>query len=182
MHKSTISFVLAAVVFLCAMHPAVRAQDVKQETKEESKSSAQRPITAYRLDISINELEDGKKVNARHYSINTTSDSSPQALQIGTRVPVQTEPGKFTYLDIGTRIVVRIAPWVTPMTVNVSANISSFATPDEATKLPGNPLLRQVQIEGTVPIIMDKPTVVGTADDPASKRQFQLEVTTTKLN
>jgi hypothetical protein len=182
MHKSTVSRALAIGVFLCAMQSLVHAQDVKQGTKEETKTSGPRAITAYRLDISINELEDGKKVNARHYSINTTSDAStgPQILQIGTRVPVQSEEGKFTYLDVGTRITARIASWVTPMTVNVSADISSFATPDEATK-GGHPLLRQVRIEGTVPISMEKPTVVGTADDPGSKREFQLEVTVVKL-
>ena len=184
MHKRASLLVLAVTMFFCASQPRIYAQDAKQENKpaakDESKPSAPRPITAYRLDISINEMEDGKKVNARRYSINTTSDSSPQALEIGTRVPVQSEEGKFTYLDIGTRIVARIASYVTPMTLNVSADISSLATPDESTH-GGHPLLRQVRIEGTVPMVSDKPMIVGSVDDPNSKRQFQLEVTVTKL-
>ena len=88
---------------------------------------------------------------------------------------MQSEEGKFTYLDIGTRIVARIASYVTPMTLNVSADISSLATPDESTH-GGHPLLRQVRIEGTVPMVSDKPMIVGSVDDPNSKRQFQLEV------
>jgi len=184
MHKRTAFLILAVTMFLCAFRPLTYGQDAKQENKpaakDESKPTGPRLVTAYRLDISINEMEDGKKVNARRYSINTTSDSSPQALEIGTRVPVQSEEGKFTYLDIGTRIVARIASYVTPMTLNVSADISSLATPDESTH-GGHPLLRQVRIEGTVPMVSDKPMIVGSVDDPNSKRQFQLEVTVTKL-
>src|SRR5437762_164608 len=46
---------------------------------------------AYRLDFTINELEDGKRVNSRLYSMNLTSASRPNQLKIGTRVPVETE-------------------------------------------------------------------------------------------
>ena len=181
MFKRTAFFALAITMLLCA--PLTRAQDAKSDTKPEAREAATpapRPTTAYRLDISINELEDGKKINSRRYSINTTSNSSPQALQIGTRVPVQSEEGKFTYLDVGTRITARIAADVAPMTLNVSADISSLASPDEATK-GGHPLLRQIRIEGTVPMVTDKPIIVGTVDDPNSNREFQLEVTVVKL-
>jgi hypothetical protein len=184
MHKNRIMSALALGALFCAIHPFVHAQATKSEAKDEAKASGPRPITAYRLDIAINELEDGKKVNTRHYSINTTSDSTPQVLQIGTRVPVLAGEKGSTYLNVGTRITARIAPWVTPMTLNVSADISSFALPEEASKtnLTQNPLLRQIEIEGTVPIVTDKPTVVGVVDDPGSKREYQLEVTVTKLN
>lgn len=184
MHKRLGFLILAVTLFLCASRPLMYGQDAKLDnkpaTKDETKPAGPRPITAYRLDIFINEMEDGKKVNTRRYHINTTSDSSPQGLEIGTRVPVQSEEGKFTYLDVGTRITARIASYVTPMTLNVSADISSLATPEESTR-GGHPLLRQVRIEGTVPMISDKPIIVGAVDDPNSKREFQLEVTVTKL-
>lgn len=181
MHRGMIIPAMAVLVFLCAHELRGQTPAAKPETKEEGKASAPRPVTAYRLDIAINELEDGKKINTRRYSINTTSDSNPQSLRIGTRVPVESETGKFTYLDVGTNINARIATWVTPMTVNVFAEVSSFATPEDATKVRGNPLLRQIRIEGTVPITTDKPIVVGTVDDPTSRRTFQLELTVAKL-
>ena len=34
---------------------------------------------------------------------------------------------------------------------------------------------------GRTPVITSKPISVGTADDPYSKRQFQVEVTITKI-
>ncbi len=185
MHKRTAVFVFALTVFLCAQ-PSTYAQDAKEESKPQAKEearptpSAPRPITAYRLDIAINELADGKKVNTRRYTMNTTSEGSPQQLQIGTRVPIQSETGKFQYLDVGTRIMEKITSWVSPMTLNLSADISSLASPEESTH-GGGPLLREVRIEGTVPMVTDKPILVGTVDDPNSNREFQLEVTIVKL-
>jgi hypothetical protein len=191
--RKIICLSLALGVMLLARHPVICAQENKPDTKAGDKQgtktekkeqveipeSAPRPVTAYRLDLSINELADGRKVNTRHYSSNTTSDSSPQWLQVGTRVPVQNEGGKFDYLDVGTRINTRITRWTTPMTLTINADITSFATPEESTRQ--HPLLRQAHIEGTVPITSEKPIVVGVADDPASNRQFQLEVTITVI-
>jgi hypothetical protein len=36
-------------------------------------------------------------------------------------------------------------------------------------------------ISGSTLVISDKPVIIGSVDDPNSKRQFQLEVTVTKL-
>jgi hypothetical protein len=38
------------------------------------KGRTAKPVEAYRLDFSINELEDGKKINTRQYSMNLTKD------------------------------------------------------------------------------------------------------------
>jgi hypothetical protein len=43
------------------------------------------------------------------------------------------------------------------------------------------PLLRQMQINASTVTVPGRPTVVGSMDDPNSKRQFQLELTVTKL-
>jgi hypothetical protein len=185
MHKRTIALALALGAFLCASQPFLRAQDAKPETKQETNPAGPHPATAYRLEIAINEFADGKKVNTRRYTINTMSFSnmnggSPQQLRIGSRVPVQNEEGKFTYLDVGTYILAGIQSWSTPMALHLSADITSLASPEESTH-GGHPLLRQMRIEGTVPMITDKPIVVGTVDDPNSNREFQLEVTVVKL-
>jgi len=44
-----------------------------------------------------------------------------------------------------------------------------------------NPVIRQIKIEGSTIVVPGKAIVIGSADDPASTRQFQLEVTVTKL-
>ena len=43
------------------------------------------------------------------------------------------------------------------------------------------PTIRQMKIESSTVATVGKPMVIGSVDDPNSKRQFQLEVTVTKL-
>jgi hypothetical protein len=42
-------------------------------------------------------------------------------------------------------------------------------------------VIRQLKIGGSTLVVVGKPMVLGIVDDPNSKRQFQLEVTMTKL-
>jgi hypothetical protein len=42
-------------------------------------------------------------------------------------------------------------------------------------------VLRQLNINASTLAVLGKPMIVGSVDDPNSKRQFQLEVTVTKL-
>jgi hypothetical protein len=169
-HKMT-SFGLLLGVFLCAR---VIAQDKNAATQP----PPPKPMIAYKLDFSLNELEDGKKVNTRHYSMNLMGQR--KELKIGTRVPIQSE-GKIEYLDIGTYITAHLERPEPPVVLDVDAEISSLPTPSEAATNTAAPLIRWARIGATTVVIPDKPTVIGTVDDPGSRRQFQLEVIATKL-
>src|SRR5438046_7590777 len=76
--------------------PAAEESKPKQDQRE-------KPIQPYRLDFSVNELENGKKINSRHYSIDLTAGSANQ-IKIGTRVPVATGGSGWQYMDVGTNI------------------------------------------------------------------------------
>jgi len=43
------------------------------------------------------------------------------------------------------------------------------------------PIISQIKINGTTQLVIGKPMIIGSGDDPYSNRQFQLEVTATKL-
>jgi len=62
--------------------------------------------------------------------------------------------------------------------VSVKAEISNFAIPDHES---GHPVIRQLKINASTLALLGKPMIIGSVDDPNSKRQFQLEVTVTKL-
>jgi hypothetical protein len=193
MHRRAALFAVIMGTVLCVV-PLTRAQDETSSPKEQpapkqdlngaaKTSPSQRQAMAYHLDFSVDELEDGKKLNTRRYSMNLTdaeSESGGQDLKIGTRVPIQSENGKFEYLDVGTTIRARILNWITPVILDVNAEISSFASPDEATRS-GHPLLRQMRIGASTALILNKPMIIGSVDDPNSKREYQLELTVTKL-
>lgn len=141
---------------------------------------AEKPVEAYRLDFSINELENGKKINTRQYSMNLTKNQ-PQDIKIGTRVPVESKQGEFQYLDVGTNISGRLQIHNDQLELFVNTDMSNFAIPEQAQGHESHPLIRQLKIGGSTLVVLGKPMVIGSADDPNSNRQFQVEVTMTKL-
>lgn len=135
---------------------------------------------AYRLDFSVNEMEDGKKINTRQYSLNLNSNTSNE-IKIGTRVPVETKEGEFQYVDVGTSLWSRLDDHRGPIDLEVRAEISNFAIPDQEQGHAAHSAIRQLKISGGTLALLGKPMLIGSVDDPNSKRQFQLEVTVTKL-
>ncbi len=191
MRKATAVWVIGILGFVVYCGLAGYAQEAGQATSEKAKNEAkqnvesaaaverEKPVHAYRLDFSVNELEDGKKMNTRQYSLNLNADDANE-IKIGTRVPVEAGHEQFQYLDVGTSIWCRIGERPDGIPLSVRADISNFAIPDQGTH-ESRPVVRQFKINASTLAIPGKPMVVGSVDDPNSKRQFQLEVTVTKL-
>ena len=166
------------VISLCWSAPVSGAQE--PAPSKVSCESVDKPAAAYRLDFSVNEIDESKKVNTRQYSMNlNTGDAN--ALKIGTRVPVEAKQGEFQYIDVGTNIWAKLKERDNNLMLEVRAEISNFAIPDQANRSNSMPLLRQIQINGSTVVFPGKMTAVGSVDDPNSKRQFQLDVTVTRL-
>jgi len=158
--------------------PVSRAQD-KAVPKAEAETQ-EKAVNAYRLDYTINEIEDGKKINARQYSSYLNANDTI-TLDIGTRVPVEMKQGEMQYIDVGTHIWSKVKEHDNSLLLEVRAQISNFAIPDQANRTNSMPLLRQMAINASTVMSPGRPTIVGSVDDPNSKRQFQLEVTATRL-
>jgi len=154
------------------------------ESASDSKTKSQswdKPLEEYRLDFSINEMEDGKKINTRQYSMNLATNEGNE-IKIGTRVPVESKGEEFQYLDVGTNIFARIGELRGQTELTVRAETSNFAKLEPNQDKPFlPPIVRQLKMGGTALLPLSKTIVMGSADDPNSKRQFQLEVTVTKL-
>ena len=175
-------FMIAAVGAL----KTARAQD-----NQKPSAAAEASVDAYRLELSFNELEDGKKLNTRHYSIDLTGGRE-NTINIGTRIPVasancnasSSQPGsaseEYQYLDLGTHIWAQLINHGGEL--HVSGEISSLDTsagPETSARL--LPVIRRIKIEGSTALVLGKPIIIGSADDPNSRRQFELEGTVTKL-
>jgi len=170
---------IAVAVALSLMLGVSGSRAGAQDSGGSKPADAEKPINAYHLDFAVNELEDGKKVNTRQYSMNLNADDGEE-IKIGTRVPVEGKQGEFQYLDVGTNIFCKIGERANGLAITVRAEISNFAMPDQQNQM-GRPVLRQLQIKASSVAQLGKPMVVGSVDDPNSKRQYQLEVTVTKL-
>jgi hypothetical protein len=192
MRKAITIWTIVILGFMTCLGAAGYAQEAAQAAHEKTKTEAkqdaesaaaaerEKPVHAYRLDFSVNELEDGKRINTRQYSLNLNADDANE-IKIGTRVPVESGHEQFQYMDVGTSIWCRIGERPDGIPLSVRADISNFAIPDQGTGHESRPVVRQFKINASTLALPGKPMVVGSVDDPNSKRQFQLEVTVTKL-
>jgi hypothetical protein len=142
----------------------------------------------YRLDFKISELEDGKKLNSRSYTLLLEPHEAGK-LRIGTRVPIQTggpDNKQITYIDVGQNIdcqvrneTERIVGLIVDMDFSNFGMTEQLRTAGGASN--GNPVLQQFRITTKTDLEVGKPTVINTFDDPSSKRTFQIEVTATRV-
>ena len=189
MRKTVATIVaLISVGLLCTLC-AARAQE---ESKREAPAQPPKvqPVQPYRLDFAFNELADGKIVNTRRYSMDLTA-GEPNEIKIGTRVPVvsgSNNPStpaavQYQYLDVGTNIWAQLREHGDELVLVVRSEVSNLDVNSDSGRdggLPA-PVVRQIKLSGSTLLVVGKPIVIGSMDDPNSKRQFQLEVTATKL-
>jgi hypothetical protein len=180
MNRKATIFALVVLLFCWGATAGSAQEKTEGPTKVEDRQGA------YRLDFSVNEILDGKKINSRQYSIDLKAGGEAHYLKIGTRVPVQTGESatgntQFQYLDVGTSVEARVREREGEITVEATVEISDFALPEQQQTQSKDPIIRQMKVKGSTIATLGKPIVIGTADDPNSKRQFQVELTATKL-
>ncbi len=178
MRKFVAAVLMSAVVLLV---PAALAQE-----KDEGKKPAEvRTLHYYRLDYVIRELQDRKIVNARTYSVIVADNGAQVTQKSGARLPVQTGNGALQYLDVGVQLRIRVRLESDHPTLASAIEFSSPALPGEGVTSAGyakeQPVLRTTNVDTYAPIILGKPLVIATMDDPSLPRRFEIEVTPTQL-
>jgi hypothetical protein len=134
----------------------------------------------YKLTYVLKESDEGKLVNQRTFVVSgSTGDINllekyASRLRAGSRYPVR-EEGKTNYVDVGVNIDTRLEEVADGLAMDATAEISSLG--GEASANGGAPVLRQVRTNAQAIVALNKPYVLFTVDDPASRHQFQLEVT-----
>jgi len=156
---------LSTIIMTGVMAGACLAQSATEEPKY------------YHLDFVVKELESGKVINVRSYSMTiSTGNTGTFVTRTGNKVPISTGEGagSLTYIDVGVNIDCRAAKEIQDqLALNISAEISSVATQSPANR----PLIRQTKWSSNVIVSVRKPTTVFSSDDPTSKGQTQLELT-----
>lgn len=189
MRKTIALFVAVIFIGVCCSPCSARAQDQsRDESKKEAsaQTAVAHPVEPYRLDFAFNEISDGKIVNTRHYSMNLTAGESNE-IKIGTRVPVtsassaSTGAVEYQYVDVGTNVWAQLREHGGEWVLVVRSEVSNFDATSDSPHVAAAPVIRQIKISGSTLLVTGKPILIGSMDDPNSKRQFQLEVTVTKL-
>jgi hypothetical protein len=91
-------------------------------------------------------------------------------------------PSQYQYMDVGTNIWAQLREHGDELILAVRGENSNVdvETGQHAGAITP-PVVRQIKIDGDTLLVTGKPIMIGSVDDPNSKRQFQLEVTVTKL-
>ena len=145
----------------------------------------------YKVVFLIYEVEDGKKINERTYTLPVTSvDGNPRdtTMSVGSRVPIATagttgDKIQWQYIDIGLNIDCSVTEQGDKFIVHGGITLSSLAIPEQGTdpRSGGNPVVREVRESFTTLVPPGKPTLVTTMDDINSKKRTQVEITATKV-
>ena len=164
--------------------------------------AAIKPASAYRLDYVVRELEDGKRINSRSYSLSMRAQQqgtdklvvAAASLRIGGKVPYATGAGPgpgpgnegFQYQDVGINIDSHLNERDYNIELYTKFELSSMVRLEKPTQDPGNPVpnapvVRVVQLSIDSHIIPGKPTVIAAMDDVATNRRYEIEVTVTKM-
>src|SRR5690348_13524458 len=138
MSKMNLLRLLICLFFLACSTFAIAAQEEDKKAAETpstksttgSASGTVGPMHPYRVDFSISELENGKKINSRHYSMLSNAGSWNQ-IKIGTRVPVSNSQIPLQYLDVGTSINCKLIESGDELAIDVHSDFSNFTTPEE---------------------------------------------------
>jgi hypothetical protein len=166
-----------AALALMAAQPLFSQTESKSDAG--SKGDSQQSKHHYRLDFVLKETADGNVINQRSFSLgigaSPVRDADRASLRAGTRIPLSLGEKEVQWVDIGTDIdVYNAVENPEGLQMEVNAEISSPAA--EPASGNGATAFRQVKARCLVLARLGKSAQVFTADDPASKHRFELDV------
>jgi len=159
----------------------VRAQEAPKNPPPPAAEKVVKPVSIYRLEFTVREVEDGKRLNSRSYTM-SVEDSDWGRIRVGNRIPYNTGKDQFQYYDVGVNIDCRAQDHDTYVLLgNGSVEISSVVKDESTTAGTLNPVVRQARASFAVAVTPGKPSMVATLDDVSSNRRYEVEVTATKV-
>lgn len=160
----------------------------QESSKPEAKTAT--PVSVYRLDYVIHELDNGKRINERKYTLSIEATRGPAKdwghVRVGRRVPVAVAgtagapSPQYTYMDVGVNLDCSLREDEGGLLLETTVEMSSVVTGGELA-VPGAPVTRQARTNSVAVLTPGKPTLIGTLDDVDSTHSYQIEVTATKL-
>lgn len=177
------------LISICLLLCTLAALPAHAQGKDEKAAQQPDRPPIYKLDISVYELQEGKRTNARKYIMFVKGGGPSSSIKVGNRVPVTTGSAtlagtpQIQYMDVGLNFKFRdIIERDGMVSFNTDFELASLTVPERSTEAaPQNPVVRQLREDGVALIPLGKPSVVLSIEDTNSPRTVQLEVTATKL-
>ncbi len=170
-----------ALTLLCAHAVAAPRHGEQNQPEQSAKKDQDQSVHVYRVTYKISELENGKTINARSYTLMARTRAVATA-HVGSRVPMDLGGNKIQYQDIG--VTVRCIVTNQEASVLVQTDVSMITLGgEEPVTSPGPPLPveRNLGLLDVTSVAMGKPVLVGSIDDVVSNHRYVIEVTVTKV-
>jgi hypothetical protein len=176
-------FLFATVSFSTAQNEPKKQESSPKPTASPAESSQR---TAYKLDFKLFELQDGKRINERDFTMMASVSEHgtlPSSLRIGTRVPVSSAGEKPNYLDVGLSIWTGFAQQAGKLAGTIRVEVTSLVMPEQGAEQhsSGPPVLRNSSFNVDTVLVPGKPQLLSSIDDVNSKKRIQVEVVATKM-
>jgi len=153
------------------------AQSAPAQEKETTASSTP---NGYRLDFSVHEVENGKRINTRNYTM-LLMHNARGSLRSTSKVPVTTRGGT-KYMDAGLNLDCVLREEGSLLKLHTTVEIESFLSGDANEGMQRFPVIREVRAEVSALVRLGKSTIIAKIDDTSSNRRYELEVTVHKEN
>src|SRR5579872_3496205 len=113
-------------ILLCLCLPALTAA---AQTPDKKPAPA-----SYKIDYTIYEIQDGKRVNPHAFTMHVEDDERACTIRIGNRVPITTMSKENTptvqYIDVGLTINANLRLNESGLLLRSTVDVSSFAQPE----------------------------------------------------
>jgi hypothetical protein len=146
------------------------------------------------VEFTVNELDNGKKINSRSYLMLVRAEALPKftdtrRLRVGSKVPYSTSTGTGTatnsiqYQDVGMNIDCRLMPMGNGnVAIDTNWEYSSVESEQGVNHDTQHPVFRQVRNSVDAVVPLDKPTVIAEMDDVPSTHRYVFELKVTKIS
>jgi hypothetical protein len=187
MQRSLVAIVLCGLSVLIG---PVRGQEKPKAEASDKTPEAKRDIVPLRVQVVFEEYDGEKKISSLPYTMLVNSNGRPASIRMGLRVPVESGPSQFQYIDLGTNVDCWARDENGRILLHVTAERSSAYSASEVNqKTPlgvrgdvGNkPVIQQFKSDVDL-LVRDGQTTQSTlSSDPISGRVSKIEVTASIL-
>jgi hypothetical protein len=151
----------------------------------------------YKVEFNIHDGADSAARTGRRYTMLIEANTKG-TFRVGTKVPYATgsfQSGQggavsplintqYNYADVGVNIDCHLGDIVNgKLVLHATLDLSTLVPHDKgAATNPPSPTIAQLRIEINDVLMLGKPTLVASIDDPVTMRKFDVEVTVTSVN
>lgn len=175
MHTTRMFFLAAVVIYLAAVAAA--------QQNESGQQPAATPSNTYRVQYTVSEVADGKRINSRSYETLAQEPAGGQVawtqIRMGNKVPIPGEKEPH-YIDVGISIDTGLQREGGQMVMKTRFELTSLA-PEQGGSPSAMPVLRSIKFNSDHLVSTGQKVLVSSGEDVNTNRRFEVEAQLTRV-